>query len=107
MGKAKNRKNPSVAAAFARKWALGLPFISGETELTPTAGEQLFDHSLIELVRESSDLGGVVLLHCAGERTSTARQIDHAGRNCRSIAHDQMCECAAAKTRPRFDDARM
>jgi len=81
MGKAKNRKNRSVAAAFHRKWALGLPFISGETELTPTAGERLSDGSLIELVRESSERGEVVLLHRAGKRSTTARQIDHAGRH--------------------------
>ena len=81
MGKAKYRKNRSVAAAFHRKWALGLPFSFGETELTPTAGERLSDGSGIELVRESSEPGDVVLLHRAGKRTTTSRQIDLAGRH--------------------------
>src|ERR1700693_6297989 len=81
MGKAKNRKNRSVAADFVRKWALGLPFIFGETELTPTAGKRLSDGSLIELVKESSERGEVVLLHRAGKHSTTSRQIDHAGRH--------------------------
>ncbi len=81
MGKAKNRKNRSLAAAFVRKWVLGLPFIFGELELTPTAGGRLSDASLIELVKESSEAGEVVLLHSAGTHTTTSRQIDHAGKH--------------------------
>src|SRR6202035_4665113 len=81
MGKAKNRKNRSVATAFARKWALGLPFISGEIELTPTAGERLSDGSLIDLVRKSQETREVVLPHRAGKRATISRQIDHAGRH--------------------------
>jgi hypothetical protein len=81
MGKAKNRKNRSLAAAFHRNWALGLPFIFGETELTPTAGERLPDESLIELVKESSESREVVLQHRAGKHTTTSRQIDHAGKH--------------------------
>ena len=81
MGKAKNRKYRSLAAAFVRKWALGLPFIFGELELTPTAGERLSDGSLIELVKESSERGEVVLLHRVGKHTTTARQIDHDGKH--------------------------
>ena len=79
----KRHRTIGAASAAASKKNSNPKSVREETDtkkLTPTAGEQLPDGSMLEPVRDSSDPARLAVLHHVGQHATIAQHIDHGDR---------------------------